>query len=392
MTTSNKTAKMPRNMDTIQLSPAVLDWAASQAGQSLYEFAKTISKRNVDKILDGILTNAQVVKFAKKSRIPLGYLFLEVPPPARQIPIADFRTVQFAEPIGRDFFDTYDDIEYKQSWYKEILKADGVEPLPFVGKFTNNRPATFELAKEIRAVLNFSSSDPLQLRTPDELFSFLAGKCEQVGILVFKNGVVGNNTKRPISVNEFRGFAIADSLAPVIFINGADAPAAWVFTLAHELAHIWIGASGISDAAPSAEHSIEKYCNAVAAEFLVPADIFLDEWNSAGDLNEVAKIEKLRITFKVSRLVIARRGLELGVIDRQLYKDLYDTMRLNRKRGSSGGDFYRTLATRNSKKLSMEITNLAIAGHITLGQAGKLLNTNPNHVVKFYAKQNSISV
>lgn len=379
-------------MDTIQLSPRVLDWAAAQAGCSLYECAYKISKRSVEKILGGILTNAQVVKFSKSTGVPLGYLFMDEPPAPRKPPVADFRTVQNAFPLSRDFFETFDDIEFKQSWYREMLEASGREPLPFVGKFGKIPPDATVMAIDIRKTIGFSNSDLADLRNPDELFSLLASKCEDIGVLVFKNGVVGNNTHRSLTVGEFRGFALADRIAPVIFVNGADAPAAWVFTLAHELAHIWLGDSGISDADPAAENKVERYCNAVAAELLVPASSFLELWDNAGNISNDAKLEQARRAFKVSGLVIARRALELSLIDRNFYKQIYDIARQKKKSGSGGGDFYRTLAARNSKKFSKEVASLAMSGSITLGHAGRLLNTNPNNVVKFYAKQNPLSV
>ncbi|WP_263770056.1 ImmA/IrrE family metallo-endopeptidase [Propionivibrio soli] len=386
---------MPRAMNTIQLSPTVLDWAASRAGESLYEFAKRISKRSAEEIANGVLTYAQAIKFAKTSGVSLGDLFLQSPPADRQLPVADFRTPQFSVPLKSDFFYTFDDIEFKQAWYREFLIAQERDPLDFVGKFKNKSPTAPELAKEIRSALDFADADLTGLKDPDELFALLAQKCEAIGILVFKNGVVGNNTHRSLSVDEFRGFALADALAPVIFINGADAPAAWVFTLAHELAHIWLGASGVSAADPSAENKIERFCNSVAAEILVPAKSFIALWQSDAKSSASEKLERARRAFKVSGLVIARRALDLGFIDRANYKNIYDEARLRQKRKSSeasGGDFYRTLAVRNSKRFSKEVAALAISGHITLGQAGKLLNTNPNKVVTFYAKQNPLSV
>ncbi len=378
-------------MDTIQLSPSVLDWAAAQVGSSLYEFATRISKRSPEKIIKGVLTNAQVVKFSKTAGVPLGSLFMDEPPPPRTLPIVDFRTIQNAQSLSRDFFDTYDDIEFKQSWYRDMLIASGAQPLEFVGKFHRGRPEAQTLAKNIRTTIGFKDSDVENLKSADELFSMLATKCEQIGVLVFKNGVVGNNTHKALSVREFRGFALADEYAPVIFVNGADSSAAWAFTLAHELAHIFLGDSGVSDVDPAAENAVERYCNKVAAEFLVPKARFLSLWNEIGAVPIEQKIEIARSTFKVSSLVIARRALELGVTDLTVYAAVYERSLAHKKAGKSGGDFYKTLATRNSKKFSIYITSLAVSGVITLGQAGRLLNTNPNNVVKFYAQRNALS-
>lgn len=383
-------------METIELSTTVLDWAARSSGSSLSDVAQKISKKSlgVEKIVSGIMTYAQVKKFSQLTGIRVADLFLDSPPPPRRLPIADFRTVQYAEEINDDFFDVYDDIIFKQSWYHDERKNNGYSELDFVGRFNKTRNVS-ELASDIRETLRYSLSELESLKKPDDLFSLLSKKSEDIGILVFKNGVVGNNTRRPISVNQFRGFAICDRYAPVIFVNGCDAPAAWVFTLAHELAHIWIGETGISDGAAATQIDVEKFCNSVAGEFLLPSQHFISTWLSLKSENAFIKISEVKKAFKVSEFVVARKAYDLKFIDIDVYEEVYKRLRFIAKQNreaSSGGDFYRTLAIRNSKRFTNEVTNLAISGKITLGQAGRLLNTNPNNVVKFYSKQHSLSI
>lgn len=380
-------------MELIELSPAVLDWAASQAGVYVGEVAKKVSKRAAEKIISGQLTYPQVLKYAKLTGVPLGFLFLEEPPASRSPPIADFRTVQDSKPLSRDFFEVFDDIEFKHAWLKERFSGEDADVLPFVGKYADKLPSPDDLAAEMRQTIGFDDQARMRLKTPDELFSFLAESCEKIGIFVFKNGVVGNNTSRPLSVVEFRGFAIADPYCPLVFINGADAQAAWVFTLAHELAHIWLGHSGISDAGVGANNAEERYCNAVAGELLVPAARFIDVWAELDGASDDVRMDFARRTFKVSKVVIARRAYDLNLISKDTYLNVYLLARnASKDKKSSGGDFFRTLAVRNSKNFSTQVADLAVAGSITLSHAGRLLNTTPNNVVKLYEKRNAISI
>ena len=137
--------------------------------------------------------------------------------------------------------------------------------------------------------LSLCIADRNTTRTWQAFLKLLIQKSEALGIWVLCNGIVGNNTHRTLDVEDFRGFAIADPVCPLVFINNKDAKAAQIFTLVHELAHIWIGQNGISDVGLEndleLEHGeVEAFCNQVAAEVLVPAHVLQDRWQDDSDV------------------------------------------------------------------------------------------------------------
>ena len=138
-------------------------------------------------------------------------------------------------------------------------------------------------------------------------------RAEDIGVLVIRSSVVENNNYRKLSVSEFRGFAISDSLAPLVFINGQDAKAAQIFTLAHELAHLWVGASGVSNpdyrrATTQQMAETEQVCNSAAAETLVPASDFLGRWRTGRPVE--LNLQSLAEHYRVSSLVVSPTGFD----------------------------------------------------------------------------------
>jgi len=368
-------------METLQISPNVLRWAADQRGLSidaLMDLLGTPSKH--DDFLAGKLSIAQTEKLAKKTHIPFGYFFLDTPPdtPPRTLP--DLRQTLNPEPLSADFIDVLDDVLRKQQWYLEYLQDQGVQQLDFVGKYSFNVKLPAEqIAVDIKNTLGLGDHERKQCKNYAEFFTLLSEKAESIGILVFKNSIVKSNTHRNLSVTEFRGFAIADPLAPLVFINGKNSEAAWIFTLAHELAHIWLGESGVSDipAQPQKNaNSLEAYCNRIAAELLTPTALFLDAWEQAvpPQFNALSK------TFKVSKLVIARRALDLGKIDWATYQAVAQAS--HKQKTAGGGDPYHSYPVRNSKRLTRALVATAMSGGIMLREAASLLNVRTDTVME----------
>jgi Zn-dependent peptidase ImmA (M78 family) len=378
---------------TLQLSLKTLEWAANKAGSSLSEFAHTLysKEETVTHIANGQLTVSQIRKFADHAKIPFGFLFLETPP-QRYTPdhtLVDFRTAKHNQPLSEDFFDVYKDIEHKQSWYRDYLLSIDAEKLSFVGKYRGNKSIQNDaIAKDIRNTLGIANVASSKIN-PEDYLLMLSNLCEDAGILVFKNSVVVNSTKRKLDTEEFRGFVISDDYSPAIFINGSDAKFANIFTLAHELAHIWLGETGISDVSASSANKNEIRCNAIAAEILVPKNDFLQDWDSSVGTHR-DKISALNRRYKVSELVIARVALTNHKITYENYQEIYtevlERVREKKRRDKEAQKELRlplsvTAPIKNSRRLTRTIVELISSGRMGPSEGAILLNTSAAKVV-----------
>jgi len=202
------------------------------------------------------------------------------------------------------------------------------------------------------------------------------------------SGIVGNNTQRSLDINEFRGFAIVDDYSPLIFINGKDFPNAQHFTIIHELAHVWIGESGISNndiSAKQAGHTkIERLCNAVASEVLAPEAELKNLYNK--DVSFKENVDVLRKHFNVSGLVIGRRLYDLDMTKWKDYQGLYESFanKAIKSSGSSGGNFYATIRVRNGRSFSEAIVRKTKAGNVNYREGASLLGITPNQIDRCY--------
>ncbi|MBD3372857.1 MAG: ImmA/IrrE family metallo-endopeptidase [Candidatus Coatesbacteria bacterium] len=195
---------------------------------------------------------------------------------------------------------------------------------------------------------------------------------EKIRIMAVVNGVVGNNTHRKLDVEEFRGFALSDEYAPLVFVNGADAKSAQMFTLAHELAHIWLGKSALTDTGLTVQPSqeIEAWCDRVAAEFLVPAEELSMCWPKVR--HEESPFKSIARRFKVSPIVAGRRALDLHLVSRETFFSFYEeyiAKELHRRKGQGGGDFYNNQNTRVGERFAIQVILAAKGGRVSFKEA-----------------------
>lgn len=360
----------------VPVSPQMLRWAQQRAGVDDLVLRRRFTKW--DAWLSGEVepTLRQLEIFARVTYTPIGYLFLPEPPEER-LPIPDFRTVvnREVDQPSPNLLDTLYTCQQRQSWYAEHARANALPMVDFVGSVsTKTPPAT--VADAMRSRLDFDLSARRRCRTWEEALRAFIALVDQAGVMVMCSGVVLNNNYRRLDPEEFRGFAFADAVAPLIFINGSDSKSAQMFTLAHELAHLWLGETALSnpDMRRKETLAIELWCNAVAAEFLVPLAA-LDQTVDPAEAIDLAKSRVAR-EFKVSTLVAISRLRDIGVISADEFPATYqaelDRIRLI-LRNRSGGDFYLSQASRVSKRFAKSLCESVIEGQTLYRDAMKML-------------------
>lgn len=364
-------------MTTVAASIPVLRWAAQRARLDEGDLAARFKKWPLWLSGQAQPTLRQPEDFARLTHTAFGYFFLPQPP-ALTLPVPDFRTLRdeaLREPSS-NLLDTLYLCQQRQDWYRDHARMHGLPALPFVGS-ASVQEAPGAVAQRLREAFGLSIEARRQLPTWTDALRQLIAKAEDAGVMVMVSSVVGSNSHRKLDVAEFRGFALADDLAPLIFLNGATSPAAQMFTLAHELAHVWLGATGVSNtqAGEVPEQRTERWCNQVAAELLMPMEALRAAHDPHAPVPD--EIQRLAREFKVSTLVALRRLFDAGFITRaalwQHYREEQERLRTLKERTGPGGDFYRSLGARTSKRFARAIISSTLEGLTSFSDAFRML-------------------
>ncbi|TSA12560.1 MAG: ImmA/IrrE family metallo-endopeptidase [Deltaproteobacteria bacterium] len=365
-------------MGRVAINEGVLLWAIDRAGLTPDGLESKFPK--IRQWVDGAgqPTRRQLESLAKVTLTPLGFFFLPEPPKV-QLPIPHFRTLGDKTPSrpSPNLIDTIQLMQRRQDWMREFLIEEGQEPSPIAWSAQPDaKPVS--VADHIRHALRLDEGWAAHQRTWEDALSLLRQAMEDAGILVFVNGVVENNTHRKLDTAEFRGFVLVDKYAPLVFVNGVDAKAAQMFTLAHELAHVFFGSSAAFDLREMqpADDPVEKACNQVAAEFLVPERKLRQFWPSIK--NDPGPFQAIAKHFKISVLVAARRALDLQLIKKEAFFDFYHAYREEEKERRQtasqkpGGDFYRTQNSRVGRPFASAVASAVIEGKLLYSEAYRL--------------------
>ncbi|MYC97317.1 MAG: ImmA/IrrE family metallo-endopeptidase [Caldilineaceae bacterium SB0661_bin_32] len=369
---------MTSRRQKITLEPEVLIWARERVGLSEKKLADKMQvkpERVTEWERTGETSIAQVDRLASCTYTPLGYLYLSEPPD-ESLPIRDFRTRGDGPPKrpSPNLLDTVYQMQRRQNWMRDDLIEGGSDPLEFVGAYSLT-DGHIEVAAAMRVALGLADGWPEEIDTWSEALGCLRIRSDEAGILVASNGVVGNSTRRKLDRTEFQGFALVDEYAPLIFVNAADFKTAQMFTLAHEVAHLFVGETGLSlfDRLLPVDHGTERFCNRVAAEFLVPQEELQDYWATVQDpTNPYREIAQ---EFKVSDIVAAYRALDLDLIDRDTFFTFYNENRCqaeSRKTTTGRGNIWDTLRWRIGPRFAGAVARATEEGRLLYREAYSL--------------------
>lgn len=383
------------------VKPSVLKWARESAGLSLDEAATKVginAARGVsgaDRLLaleteEGEVSRPVLLKMAKIYRRPLVSFYLDEPP-VRGDRGEDFRTLPDRHTEGEPLVDALvRDIRSRQAVVRAVLlEEEEAQPLPFIGSLSRN-DGVVPVLESMQQVLGLDLVSFRSQASAEAGFSLLRNRVEAAGIYVLLIGNLGSHHSA-IDVDAFRGFALADPIAPFVVINDQDAKTAWSFTLLHEVAHLWIGATGVSGG--HFEGAIEQFCNDVASSFLLPQRDLdqlvitrtMDQAEAARLVSEFAE-ERL-----VSRSLVAYRLFRASRISERTWRALTDLFRTQwlqsraaqreRARGLDGGpNYYIVRRHRLGAALLNFVARNMSDGVLTPTRASKLLGVKPRSV------------
>lgn len=389
-----------------QVNPAILTWTRESAGLALGEAAAKVGLRDTKQVsgADRLAaleagqvepTRAILLKMAKAYRRPLLTFYLPAPPP-RADRGEDFRTLpedQRAESAAA-IDALVRDVRARQGAVRALLDEEDAGPIPFVGSVSLDA-GVVGVANALSAAVGFDLGEFRAQRNVEHAFTYLRRKVEAAGVFVLLIGSLGSHHSA-IDVEVFRGLALADEVAPFVVINDQDAKAAWSFTLLHELAHILLGATGISGGVMEAR--IERFCNDVASRLLLPAaDLAALDLQGVDQATAQRLISDFSQARNISRAMVAYRLRLAGTISDNLwraiskaFRDEYQRERADRRergREAEGGPNYYVVKRQRVGPALLQLVRRTLEdGALTPTKAGKILGVRPRNVESLVAE------
>ncbi len=380
------------------VNPNVLVWAREAAGLSLQAAAAKLQiSAGGDRLAEyegGLRapTTPMLKKMAKAYRRPLLTFYLSAPP-TRGETGEDFRSLPQRETADEPLVSSLlRDVKARQSMVREVIEEEqqeGARELPYVGSMST----ADSVASVLASIRDQLAIDRVEFRAQgsiDAAFGYLRTKAEAAGIFVLLIGNLGTHHTN-LEVSAFRGFALADPVAPFVVINDQDATAAWSFTLLHEIAHLWVGASGVSGA--YGESALERFCNEVASEFLMPAqELPLLDVTAAMPLDlQAERITAFAQERLVSRSMVAYRLHRANRISFTQWEVLAQRFRIEwralreeqkaRAREKSGGPTYYVVRRHRLGAALLQLVDRTVTlGLLSPTEAGTVLGVNARSV------------
>ena len=371
-------------MTEAMVTPSLLTWARNRRGVEVFDLASKLNVKPEALVAweAGEMgpTFRQAQRLARALYVPFGYLYLEEPP-VEKLPLYDYRATPeqpLIEP-SPDLLDLLNEVLGKQQWFREYREAEGIEELPFVGRFSIT-DSEETVAADIRNVIDVDGTRERATQW-EGFMRRIAANAERAGILVMRSSVVGNSNRRPLNTEEFRSFSVSDHVAPLIFINGRDHRIAQGLTFAHEMAHIWIGNGGISNpdygVRQTQQHShAEEFCSRVAVETLLPGEDFRSRWIPTYSPLE-DNLRDLSRHYKVSPLVVLRQAYVHDFLSDSEYEHCYSQLIEQefkaRETGVSGGAFSYIFVARHGPAFTEAVISSASEGTLSSRDAADML-------------------
>ncbi|MCC8113297.1 MAG: ImmA/IrrE family metallo-endopeptidase [Bacteroidales bacterium] len=340
-------------------------WALRRAGATEDSYVAKYGKKAAWLAKGLNPTMRQLEEFSNNLHAPFGYFFLDEIP-TEKMPIPVYRGHKDTWAFNLNLYDTISTLQYRQEWLEDYLRSEEIDGCICVG-IARMEDGVKNVACLMAEMLGLGPDWAKGFKTTDSCVNRLATAMENAGITVVFNGVVGLDNNRVIAVEDCRGFALINSSAPFVYVNSSDAKSAQMFTLAHEMCHILLGISAGSGGKESESHlddSQERFCDAVAAEFLMPTDLALKHWTT---------VEGMAKRFHVSLLAAARKAFGLGLITREQLSAYFSYSASKPKKKSSGGDFYATAFKRIGYPFAVNVRNALADNKVSYTEAFSLL-------------------